>query len=326
MPLGLGLKQFVLAAALPPTISAVTPNAGSAAGGDTITIEGANFTGASVTIDGQSCTDVVVAGGGASLTCVTPAYSTPNGSTAGQTIAITTPAGSVSSSGNTQNFFYLPSNTQYTLFLRADVGITLATGVSAWADQSGSGNNAAQATGSKQPSVTANFNGSGLPAITGNGSQELIVSAPTGIGNGKGTAFVVCSVATDAQTAPAPFIVVTSSGPELYLLAYSTALSGWACGDALENITNTGTADTDAHVLYGGSTAGVNAGFAGLDETTTTGTLRPTGVTSYVSIFGVTPSFPMTGSVAWVVYYPGNISSGDSTTVQTIMKTIYGTP
>lgn len=41
---------------------------------------------------------------------------------------------------------------------RADMGITIGTGVSAWADQSGSGDsnkNAVQATGSKQPTLNA---------------------------------------------------------------------------------------------------------------------------------------------------------------------------
>lgn len=40
-------------------------------------------------------------------------------------------------------------------WLRADLGITIVTGVSAWADQSGNGNNAIQATGTAQPAYTA---------------------------------------------------------------------------------------------------------------------------------------------------------------------------
>lgn len=41
------------------------------------------------------------------------------------------------------------------LWLRADKGITLSTGVSQWNDQSSSGNNATQATGSAQPTYNA---------------------------------------------------------------------------------------------------------------------------------------------------------------------------
>lgn len=48
------------------------------------------------------------------------------------------------------------------LWLRADLGVTIATGVNAWADQSGVGNNVTQGTGSKQPTVNtadAAYNG-----------------------------------------------------------------------------------------------------------------------------------------------------------------------
>ena len=41
------------------------------------------------------------------------------------------------------------------LWLRADLGVTIGTGVSAWADQSGNGNNVTQGTGSKQPTFNA---------------------------------------------------------------------------------------------------------------------------------------------------------------------------
>lgn len=41
------------------------------------------------------------------------------------------------------------------LWLRADLGTTIATGVSVWADQSGNGNNVTQGTGSKQPTLNA---------------------------------------------------------------------------------------------------------------------------------------------------------------------------
>jgi len=39
--------------------------------------------------------------------------------------------------------------------VQSDLGITIGTGVSAWADQSGNGNNYSQATGSKQPARNA---------------------------------------------------------------------------------------------------------------------------------------------------------------------------
>ncbi len=55
-----------------PVITSVSPNEGSPAGGETITIAGEFLDGASVTVGGEACTDVNVAASGDSLTCVTP--------------------------------------------------------------------------------------------------------------------------------------------------------------------------------------------------------------------------------------------------------------
>lgn len=48
---------------------------------------------------------------------------------------------------------------------RADLGVTIATGVSQWADQSGNGNHLVQAVGGSQPTVSANAL-NGQPMIT----------------------------------------------------------------------------------------------------------------------------------------------------------------
>jgi len=57
-----------------------------------------------------------------------------------------------------------------TAWYRADMGITIATGVSAWADQSGTGDpnkNAVQATTTRQPAYNAsNANFAGKPTLT----------------------------------------------------------------------------------------------------------------------------------------------------------------
>ena len=47
----------------------------------------------------------------------------------------------------------VPANLE--LWLRADAGVTGTTDVSQWDDQSGNANNAAQATGTRQPALTA---------------------------------------------------------------------------------------------------------------------------------------------------------------------------
>ena len=59
---------------------------------------------------------------------------------------------------------------------KADTGITIATGVSQWDDQSGNGNNLLQAVGASQPTVTAAAI-NGLPCITFNGSSHNMTAA-----------------------------------------------------------------------------------------------------------------------------------------------------
>lgn len=64
------------------------------------------------------------------------------------------------------------------LWLRGDLGITTATGVSAWADQSGKGNHFTQATGANQPALVASNIG-GQPGLRFNGTSHKM-AGPTG--------------------------------------------------------------------------------------------------------------------------------------------------
>ena len=67
---GTGLYTY----AAPPTVLSVTPNSGSTAGGQAITITGTNFTGASsVTFGGTAATAVVVVNA-TTITATTPAH------------------------------------------------------------------------------------------------------------------------------------------------------------------------------------------------------------------------------------------------------------
>jgi hypothetical protein len=62
--------------------------------------------------------------------------------------------------------------------LRGDLGITIVTGVNAWADQSGKGNNAIQGTGTAQPLYTANdATLNNQPTVTADGANDVLASA-----------------------------------------------------------------------------------------------------------------------------------------------------
>lgn len=69
------------------------------------------------------------------------------------------------------------------LWLRSDLGITIATGVSQWNDQSGKSNNASQSTSGQQPAyVTRDING--YPSISSNASAGTYLTFSSHPANG----------------------------------------------------------------------------------------------------------------------------------------------
>lgn len=140
-----------------PTVTSIDPRIGpTSTAVAAITIVGVNFTGATgVTIGGAACTSVVVVDDN-TITCVGPNSLSVAGD---YNVVVTGPGGN----GTLTNGFSVIAGMK--LWLRSDVGITSAGAppfVSAWADQSGLGNDFSQATGFKQPPLNtadANLNG-----------------------------------------------------------------------------------------------------------------------------------------------------------------------
>jgi hypothetical protein len=82
-----------------PTVSSLSPNTGTIAGGDTVTITGTGFTGAtSVTFGGMATTSFSVTGGGTSITVTSPATTT----TGVVNVTVTTPGGTSAVSAGDQ--------------------------------------------------------------------------------------------------------------------------------------------------------------------------------------------------------------------------------
>ena len=59
---------------------------------------------------------------------------------------------------------------------RGDLGVTIGTGVSAWADQSGNGFDYAHATGAAQPAFGATDGPNGTPALTFDGVDDSLLA------------------------------------------------------------------------------------------------------------------------------------------------------
>ncbi|WP_340373788.1 IPT/TIG domain-containing protein [Streptomyces sp. SS7] len=77
-----------------PTVTAITPASGPAAGGTPFAITGSHLTGAAVTIGGVAATNVIVDPTGTVLAGITPAGTAGNAA-----VVVTTPAGSASVTG-----------------------------------------------------------------------------------------------------------------------------------------------------------------------------------------------------------------------------------
>jgi hypothetical protein len=153
-----------------PTVASISPDFGSSAGATSVTIGGSGFTGATaVTIGGTAVASFSVVSD-VEITATTAASTVANAD-----VVVTTTSGSGTLSGG---FTYMPSS-GWTLAATTDTGVTTSSGlVTAWADQSGAGNDFTEDTadGFAQPTYTA-----GSPSFitfTGTSSTGLICVNP----------------------------------------------------------------------------------------------------------------------------------------------------
>ncbi len=93
------------------------------------------------------------------------------------------------------------------VWLRPDMGTTVATGVSVWADQSGHGNNVVQATGAAQPILTAGAFGS-YPGLTCS-SVQFLEQASSTVLNGSTGLTVFTTVIRGAGFGASPIALTT---------------------------------------------------------------------------------------------------------------------
>lgn len=303
------------------SISAVTPNIGSAAGGWTFKIAvsptPASVTG--VTINGNACTGVSLAGN--VVTATSPAFGNANGSSSAQTIIVTSNLGKHTSSSNLTSYWYLPSNNTPVFFLRADAGVTIATGVSQWNDQSPVGNNFVQATGANQPTVTSNWNGTGLPALTFNGTSQYMTRTLTAsIATGVASLYVVGNWASTASESVAA--VLTGTAPNMWLETNGGTYAFGGCGTSVNS--SVSSANTLPHAW---SIIDTTTCYLVVDETSYTGAMTASGAFSAAQIGAYAgPSLYMNGNLQTVLCYSGGNSTTDDATVHAILKANSGTP
>ena len=248
-----------LGAGAGPTLSLVRPNWGPSAGGWPVVVDGtglATTTGitiAGATVTALSCTSTECSG-------IAPAFASAAGSGVGQTVVVTTPGGSVTSSGEATSYFYWPVESLSDggtcaplLSHHADYGTSLTPGVSAWADIPDA--HPYVASGSNQPTLGSNFNGTSPHHFIacGGSPQQMAMASWGGIGSGNASFFVLgqMPMMPSLPTPVQPFEYIGSnvgSGPGWALTIFGSPNSFWVT-DTQYLPAAIGPADTKAHAF-----------------------------------------------------------------------------
>ncbi|MGA8863485.1 MAG: IPT/TIG domain-containing protein [Gallionella sp.] len=171
---GTGISLYTYATA--PTVTAISPTSGPAAGGTSVTITGTNFTGATaVTIGGAAATSVVVVSA-TSITAVTPA-----GTAGAQNVAVTTPGGTATGI-NLYTYIAAPTVTAISPTSGPTTGGTSVT----ITGTSFTGATAVTIGGAAATSVVV-VSATSITAVTPAGTlgaQNVVVTTPGGTGTG----------------------------------------------------------------------------------------------------------------------------------------------
>ncbi len=212
-------------------------------------------------------------------------------------------------------------------WLRADLGTTIATGVSVWADQSGNADvnrNALQATGSKQPTLNVSdpaFNNRSTLSFASASNQSLSTGAWSVPLNQPCTIFICGS--DDGTVTNQTYLF--NPGGVAYLICTNNGGAGVDMySGAFLNIPGGNTASPRAigTVFNGVSSAGyVNTHVAGV-----TGNAGPDGMVGPVDIGFDNIGAWLNGKIAEIIAYNSALSASDAAKVLKYLGSRYGIP
>lgn len=323
-------------------IASVTPSAGVATGGGTITINGANFVaGMTAKIGTLTCTSPTVVNA-TTLTCVVP--SAGAGVFSQVDVSVTAP-GPVTAT-LTGGYYYIGAPKAW---LRADAGITQSGGlVSAWNDQSGT-NHATQATSALQPAIiasSARFNGK--PVVRFSGGQVLKFTNMAALRNVSGASLVVALV-SDTTAESYWFSYIYPSGNDILFAGIPAGGGAQDLSSAPGDIGAGGTRTDTSPWWYSGGTLDLGMPFVASAVANYTGTtlthykdgvqlatsnsFASAGNTDNVNAgFGVlgagndVPTVAITGDIAEFFLYSSALTNAQRLVVETYMRSRYNTP
>lgn len=217
------------------------------------------------------------------------------------------------------------------LWLRADLGITLnGTDVSAWADQSGNGNNVSQGTALAQPAYITDVGG--FPAVRFNGTDDFMTGTITGMtGDYAHTVFYagkLNSVASGGSFRGALTLggQAVSTGVETGGLTAGNAF--FFGGPGLGGSQGVGSAaNTDKHVFSRTYPDAIHNGYLdGALDATATGSISLTSAVTLGQRFDIGVSSRLQVEIYEVVVYSRVITTSERTLVAAYLKVRYGTP
>jgi hypothetical protein len=207
------------------------------------------------------------------------------------------------------------------LWLRADLGITVATGVSTWADQSGNGNNFTQGTGANQPGLAATGNARGTgPALTFNGTTQFLANGSAILGPSNFSLFMVMKTTAPAgANFAAGFGSTTSGGGWTPNVAGSTReVTALTIGNIADG---TGTSNWEEWSVLRDSTTwtmSVNGASQSLTGNTTNVAAQQAG--SSVGASGSSGINFWTGSIDEVIGYSRKLSAAEQSQIEAYIR------
>lgn len=291
-----------------PTVTVVTPNVASAAGGTIITITGTNLTAASaVSVAGIAVTSFTV-NSPTQITATVAAYSTLNGTSTKQAVAVTTSGGT----GSLTNFFFYPANGYFGAWYRGDVGGLLT-------DLTNEGN-----TLTANGSSTTTLNG--LGAVSFNGTSDYLNSAGAVVSSAQPCTLIVVSRPTLLPTGSSiasPASLAGSSQTDIFYSGIGFGSKPFASDAVTNNI-----------FAATGTSPGVTTSLAAVNNNDSTGDLYFDNVVTSGAFLPLSTNALIVGSqdgserflngiVGEVLVYGYALSSAELTTIYQIHQQVW---
>lgn len=206
-------------------------------------------------------------------------------------------------------------------FFSGDLGVTIGTGVSAWADQSGNGRNATQATGGNQPAYSATgLNSKGVITFDGTDDHINIAYIPPAPATTPSWYWIVFNPLVGATGAT--FFASNNTSRHRFYWA-STTTTSINCANAVDNSSTTAATWYRAEVFFNNSTTDYKK--IGVNKVTGNDAGNNAGATNFtIGAINTTPTSPSNVSIACFGCWAGEPTANEKTALDMWVQRYYG--